>query len=55
MPMPSDYARLATAIRFLEQLLPRQPRLVELAAAIHPSPFHLQRLFQRCFLQWLTV
>ncbi|MDX1606565.1 MAG: methylated-DNA--[protein]-cysteine S-methyltransferase [Candidatus Competibacterales bacterium] len=60
--MPSDYARIARAIRFLEQHRARQPTLAELAAALDLSPFHCQRLFRRWagvspkrFLQCLTV
>lgn len=58
----SDYDRIAKAIHFLQQQLPQQPGLDQLAAHLHLSPFHLQRLFTRWagispkrFLQVLTL
>lgn len=58
----SDYERIAKAIHFLQEQLPQQPGLDELAAHLHLSPFHLQRLFSRWagispkrFLQVLTL
>ena len=58
----SDYERIAKAIRFLQEQLPQQPGLNELAAHLHLSPFHMQRLFSRWagispkrFLQVLTL
>ncbi|HHX83473.1 MAG TPA: methylated-DNA--[protein]-cysteine S-methyltransferase [Pseudomonadaceae bacterium] len=58
----SDYERIAKAIHFLQEQLPQQPGLDELATHLHLSPFHLQRLFSRWagispkrFLQVLTL
>jgi AraC family transcriptional regulator of adaptative response/methylated-DNA-[protein]-cysteine methyltransferase len=60
--MNTDYQRIAEAIRYLEGNFQRQPSLDELAAHLHISPFHLQRLFTRWagispkrFVQFLTV
>jgi AraC family transcriptional regulator of adaptative response/methylated-DNA-[protein]-cysteine methyltransferase len=57
-----DYARVETAIRYLDQHHEEQPDLATLAAEVGLSPFHFQRLFQRWagvspkrFLQFLTV
>lgn len=56
-----DYARVERAIRFLEMNQRRQPDLAEVAASVHLSEYHFQRLFQRWagispkrFLQFLT-
>lgn len=58
----ADYALVAQAIRYLEQHVQEQPSLDELAAQVHVSPYHLQRVFTRWagispkrFLQFLTV
>lgn len=58
----SDYERVTAAIRFLEMNVHQQPTLDDLAAHLHLSPFHLQRIFTRWagispkrFLQYLTV
>ncbi|MFQ2729558.1 bifunctional transcriptional activator/DNA repair enzyme AdaA [Aeromonas caviae] len=58
----SDYARIADAIRFIASQVARQPTLDEIAAHIHLSPFHFQRLFSRWagvtpkrYLQVLTL
>lgn len=58
----ADYARIEQAIIFLRTSAPRQPSLREVAAAVHLSEFHLQRLFSRWagispkrFLQLLTL
>ncbi|CAJ1820598.1 methylated-DNA--[protein]-cysteine S-methyltransferase [Aeromonas veronii] len=58
----SDYARIADAIRFIASQVERQPTLDEIAAHVHLSPFHFQRLFSRWagvtpkrYLQVLTV
>ncbi|MFQ1766831.1 bifunctional transcriptional activator/DNA repair enzyme AdaA [Aeromonas veronii] len=58
----SDYARIADAIRFIASQVERQPTLDEIAAHIHLSPFHFQRLFSRWagvtpkrYLQVLTL
>ncbi len=56
-----DYARIERALRFLNTHYLRRPTLDEIAAHIHLSPFHFERLFQRWagispkrFLQYLT-
>jgi AraC family transcriptional regulator of adaptative response/methylated-DNA-[protein]-cysteine methyltransferase len=56
-----DYARIERAIRFLNTNYLRRPTLDEIAAQVHLSPFHFERLFQRWagtspkrFLQFLT-
>ncbi|MCF5899860.1 bifunctional transcriptional activator/DNA repair enzyme AdaA [Aeromonas veronii] len=58
----SDYARIADAIRFIASQVERQPILDEIAAHVHLSPFHFQRLFSRWagvtpkrYLQVLTL
>jgi AraC family transcriptional regulator of adaptative response/methylated-DNA-[protein]-cysteine methyltransferase len=58
----SDYDRIAQAISFITNQVSRQPTLNEIAAHLHLSPFHFQRLFCRWvgvtpkrFLQALTV
>jgi AraC family transcriptional regulator of adaptative response/methylated-DNA-[protein]-cysteine methyltransferase len=57
-----DYDRIARAIEFLRAHAAEQPGLAVVAAAVHLSEFHLQRLFTRWaglspkrFLQCLTV
>jgi AraC family transcriptional regulator of adaptative response/methylated-DNA-[protein]-cysteine methyltransferase len=58
----SDYDRIAEAISFIADRVNSQPTLEEVAAHLHLSPFHFQRLFSRWagvtpkrFLQVLTV
>ncbi|WP_246859701.1 bifunctional transcriptional activator/DNA repair enzyme AdaA [Dickeya oryzae] len=58
----SDYARIADAITFIANRVNSQPTLDEIAAHVHLSPFHFQRLFSRWagvtpkrFLQVLTL
>lgn len=58
----SDYDRIETALRFLDERHAEQPRLDDLAARLDLSPYHVQRLFQRWagvspkrFLQFATV
>lgn len=58
----ADYTLVAQAIQYLGQNFQEQPSLEELAAKLHISPFHLQRVFSRWagispkrFLQFLTV
>lgn len=58
----SDYRRIAQAIEFLVQQSDQQPSLEQIAAHVHLSPYHFQRLFSRWagvtpkrFLQVLTV
>lgn len=59
---PTDYERVAEAIAFIASRVERQPSLEEVAAQLHLSPFHFQRLFSRWagvtpkrFLQVLTL
>ncbi len=56
-----DYIRVERAIRYLDANRGRQPELAEIAASVHLSEYHFQRLFQRWagispkrFLQFLT-
>ncbi len=60
--MPTDYERVADAIRFLTDNAAAQPPLGTVAAASGLSPGHFQRVFRRWagvspkrFLQYLTV
>ena len=60
--MNSDYERIETAIRFIEDNAADQPSLEEIAGQVGLSPFHFQRLFRRWagispkrFLQFVTV
>lgn len=57
-----DYKRIAAAIHYLERHRAEQPTLEDLAAYLHLSPYHVQRLFKRWagispkrFLQFLTL
>jgi AraC family transcriptional regulator of adaptative response/methylated-DNA-[protein]-cysteine methyltransferase len=43
----SDYDRIAKAISFVSDHVSDQPSLEEMAAHVHLSPFHFQRLFRR--------
>ena len=56
-----DYSRVERAIRYVEANRRRQPELTQIAASVHLSEYHFQRLFQRWagispkrFLQFLT-
>jgi AraC family transcriptional regulator of adaptative response/methylated-DNA-[protein]-cysteine methyltransferase len=58
----SDGARVARAIRYIEETCREQPDLAEVAAAVGLSEYHFQRLFRRWagvspkrFLQYLTA
>ena len=58
----SDYQRIAQAIHYLQNRVPDQPSLEEVAAHLGLSPHHFQRLFSRWvgvspkrFLQLLTA
>jgi AraC family transcriptional regulator, regulatory protein of adaptative response / methylated-DNA-[protein]-cysteine methyltransferase len=58
----TDYERIAQAITFITARVNSQPTLDEIAAHLHLSPFHFQRLFSRWagvtpkrFLQALTL
>lgn len=57
-----DYQRVEQAIRFLEEHFREQPSLDEIAASVHLSKYHFQRLFKRWagvsptqFMHYLTV
>jgi AraC family transcriptional regulator of adaptative response/methylated-DNA-[protein]-cysteine methyltransferase len=57
-----DYQLVEQAIQFLEANFRRQPSLDEIAASVHLSKYHFQRLFRRWagispsqFLHFLTV
>ncbi len=57
-----DYRRIADAIAYIAERVHDQPSLEEIAAHVHLSPFHFQRLFTRWagttpkrFLQVLTL
>ena len=59
--LSSDYYRIEQALRYLQANNQRQPSLAEVAASIHLSEYHFQRLFLRWvgispkrFLQYLT-
>lgn len=56
------YARIAEAISFIQQNFKDQPSLEEIAANIHLSPYHFQRLFTswagvspKKFLQYISL
>lgn len=60
-PTAHSYAVVARAIAYLRTQARHQPSLAEVAAAVHLSEFHLQRVFQawagispKRFLQYLT-
>ncbi len=42
-----DFARIARAVRFIEERFREQPRLAQIAQAAHLSEFHFNRLFRR--------
>lgn len=42
-----DFARIARAIRFIDENFRAQPRLATIAEAVHLSEFHFNRLFRR--------
>lgn len=57
-----NYERIASAIEFIQQNFKTQPNLDEVAAHVHMSPFHFQRLFTdwagvspKKFLQFISV
>src|ERR1700761_4893396 len=57
-----DYDRIAEAIAYFRKNFKLQPSLDEVAAHIHVSPFHFQRMFKdwagvtpKQFLQYLSV
>lgn len=49
--MMNDYQRIAKAIDFLSQHVEQQPTLEQVAAHVHLSAFH----FQRLFCQWAGI
>lgn len=58
----TDFQRIEQAIGFIQQHFQQQPSLDEVAAAVHLSPFHFQRLFTdwagvspKKFLQYVTL
>ncbi len=58
----SDYSRIEKAMTYMSEHLSEQPTLNEVAAHVHLSPFHFQRMFCRWagttpkrFLQALTL
>ncbi len=58
----SDYDKIATAIDYIRKNKTKQPSLNDIAAQVHLSPFHFQRLFShwagttpKRFLQILTL
>ena len=58
----SDYARIEKTIRYIEANFRAQPSLADIAAQVHLSEYHFQRLFRRWagispkrFLQTLTA
>ena len=58
----NDYQRVAQAIDYLEANFRRQPTLDEIAAGVHLSKYHFQRLFKEWagispsqFMQFLTI
>lgn len=57
-----DYQRIATAITYIREHSTLQPSLEEIAAHVHLSPFHFQRMFKdwagvspKKFLQYISV
>jgi AraC family transcriptional regulator of adaptative response/methylated-DNA-[protein]-cysteine methyltransferase len=59
--LSEDYQRIEQAIRYLEANFQRQPELAEIAASVHLSEYHFQRLFThwvgispKRYLQFLT-
>lgn len=60
--MANDYERIALAINFIRSHVDAQPTLAEVAAQVHLSEYHFQRLFSRWagvtpkrYLQVLTL
>lgn len=58
----NNYDKIATAIDYIKNNFKTQPDLQEVAAAVHMSPFHFQRVFSewagvtpKKFLQYLTL
>lgn len=62
MTQSDDYARIETAIQFIEEHHREQPDLDKIARQVHLSKFHFDRLFRRWagvspkrFLQYVTL
>jgi AraC family transcriptional regulator, regulatory protein of adaptative response / methylated-DNA-[protein]-cysteine methyltransferase len=58
----TDFERITQAIHFIKDHFKQQPELDEIAAHIHLSPFHFQRLFKewagvspKKFLQYISI
>jgi AraC family transcriptional regulator of adaptative response/methylated-DNA-[protein]-cysteine methyltransferase len=58
----SDYDKIATAIDYIRRNVDKQPSLADIAASVHLSEYHFQRLFSRWagvtpkrYLQTLTL
>lgn len=58
----NNYEKIATAIGYIQKHFKEQPDLDKIAASVHLSPFHFQRLFSewagvspKKFLQYLTI
>lgn len=58
----TDYQRVARAIEYIRQHFREQPSLDEVAAAVHLSPYHFQRMFKewagispKKFLQFVSL
>ncbi|QJB41971.1 methylated-DNA--[protein]-cysteine S-methyltransferase [Chitinophaga oryzae] len=58
----NNYDKIATAIAYINDNYREQPELKDMAAAVHMSPFHFQRVFSewagvtpKKFLQYLTL
>lgn len=58
----TDFNRIATAIEFIKNNFNRQPNLDEVAAHVHVSPYHFQKMFTawagvspKKFLQYISV
>lgn len=58
----NNYDKIATAIAYINDNFREQPDLQQMAAAVHMSPFHFQRVFSewagvtpKKFLQYLTL
>ena len=59
---PIDYERIEKAIHFIKDRFQAQPSLKEIAAAVHVSPYHLQKMFTvwagvspKKFMQYISL
>ncbi|MCA0235179.1 MAG: methylated-DNA--[protein]-cysteine S-methyltransferase [Bacteroidetes bacterium] len=57
-----DFQRIAEAIEYMQQHFTQQPELSEVAAQVHLSPYHFQRMFTewagtspKKFLQYISI